>query len=164
MTTEIILLIGCIVLLSVLVVLSGYTIHRDTTKMQNNLQLQIAAASAAKKPEIHKLPYAELMKIVNNTIDYYTSQNMEILSFANKSPEEISLVINDLTIEISTKVETSISPVVYDVITSYVTEEFFSRYIFNSVQALIVLNIEKQKKTMESQQRKIQKTVEQKEK
>ena len=164
MDIEIYLLMTICVSLIVMIGLSAYSIFRDTTKIQNNFNMQIAAATANKKPDIHKLPYTDLMKIVNNTIDYYTSQNMEVLTLSNKTSDEISLSINDLTVDISAKVVMSISPMVHSTILEYVTEEFFSRYVFNSVQALVVLNIEKQRKTLDSQQRKNQKTVEPKEK
>lgn len=160
METNTILLVGIFIMIAINVCLAIYTIYRDTTKISNNFELQIAASAALKKPEIHKLPYNELMKIVNSSIDYYTSQNMEVIGLANKTPEEISLLIDDLTADVSTRVVLSISPAVMECILTYITEEFFNRYIYNSVQALIVLNVEKQKNKIASQQRKAQKLEE----
>lgn len=146
MTIEIILLAIIAVMAVLMVVLTTYTIHRDMTKMDNNLKIQIASASANRKPDIHKMSYEDLMKIVNTTIDYFTSQNMEILALSTKSSEEISLMIDELTVDISSRVVLGLSDEVRGSVTAYVSEDFFNRYIYNSVQTLIVLNIEKEKR------------------
>ena len=129
-----------------IVVALTYTIYRDTNKIEHNFQLQLAAAQAKQRPEIHKLEYSELIKIVNEVINYFTSQNMDVLSLASKTEEEISVILDELTADIATKVKVNISPMISDCITCYVTEDFYDRYILNSTRLMIVANIEKQKR------------------
>lgn len=146
----IILLVTCVLLLGTLIGLSVYTIHRDTTKFTKNFELQMAAAKTNKLPEINKMQYSDLMKIVNETIDYYTTQNMTVLSLTNKSSEEISLVLDELSADIATKVKVGVSKYVSECITCYVTEEFYDRYIINSVRLMLIAQIEKQKRATRS--------------
>ena len=142
----IILLATCTLLVGTLVSLTIYTIHRDTTKFTSNFELQMTAAKTNKLPEINKMQYSELMKIVNETIDYYTTQNMTVLSLTNKSSEEISLTLDELSADIATKVKVGVSRYVSECITCYVTEEFYDRYIINSVRLMLIAQIEKQKR------------------
>ena len=146
MTPEIILLSTCIVALFVLIALTAYTIHRDTTKMSNNFQLQITAAQSSQRPDIHKMAYSDLMKIVNETIDYYTVQNLAVKTLASKSSEEISIQLDEIAADIATKVKISVSPQVSNCITAYVTDDFYDRYIINSVRLLLVAHIEREKR------------------
>lgn len=141
------LLVMCVVLLAILIGLSVYTIYRDTTKMQNNLDIQIAAATSSKLPEIHKLPYSELMDIVNKTIDYYTTHNLTVNTLSTKSGDEISVQLDDLSADIATTVKLSVSPLVSNCITSYVSEDFYDRYILTTVRLLLVAHIEKLKRS-----------------
>lgn len=143
MTTFIFTFLITFCILCCIVVALVYTIYRDTTKMQNNFNVQIAAAQANQRPEINKLTYQELIKIVNEVINYYTSQNMDVIGLASKNEDEISLILDELTADISTKVKISISPMVSDCILGYITEDFYDRYIFNSVRLLIVANVER---------------------
>ena len=131
--------------LFLLIGLSIYTIYRDTTRLDNNFRLQMTAASASRMPDISKYSYEELMKMLNNIIDYYTSQNLDVISLANKSEEEISLIMHDMSVDICTKVVTGLSPTFINCIQAYITEDFFNRYIINSVNMMIVLNIEKRR-------------------
>ena len=108
-------------------------------------EIQMAGAKMNKLPDIHKMPYNDLMKIVNDTIDYYTTRDLSINSLTNKSSEEISLILDDLSASIATNVKVSVSPYVSDCITCYVTEDFYDRYIINSVRLLLVANIEQRK-------------------
>lgn len=142
----IILLVTCIGLLGILVGLAIHAVRRDIFTLTKNFEVQMTAAKTNKLPEINKMQYSELMKIVNETIDYYTTQNMTVLSLANKSSEEISLTLDELSADIATKVKVGVSRYVSECITCYVTEEFYDRYIINSVRLMLIAQIEKQKR------------------
>lgn len=146
MMTPEFMLVSVAIPVFLLIVLTGYTIYRDTTKMQNNFQLQITAAQSNQRPDIHKMSYSDLMKIVNETIDYYTTQNLAVKTLASKSAEEISIQLDELSADIATKVKISVSPQVSNCITAYVTEDFYDRYIINSVRLLLVAHIEREKR------------------
>lgn len=141
-----VIIASCMILLATLVGLSVYTIHRDTVKENNSFKIQMEAARSRAKPEIHRMPYSDLMKIVNETIDYYATRNLNILTLANKSSDEISLLLDDLSADIATKVKVSVSPYVSECITCYVTEDFYDRYIINSVRMLLLASIEQKKR------------------
>ena len=136
-----------------------YTIYRDTTISKRQFELQIAAASSNKMPDIHKMAYSDLMKVVNDTIDYYTTQNLTINPLVSKSSEEISLILDDLSADIATKVKTSVSTHVSQCITCYITEDFYDRYILNNVRLLLVAHIEHAKRASRGTRRPPQKTI-----
>ena len=140
----------CVGMLFILGVVSAYTIRRDTEKMTKNFEIQMTAAKTNKMPEINKLSYSDLMKIVNDTIDYYTTKDLTINSLTNKSPEEISLILDEISSDVATKVKVSVSPYVSQCITCYVTEDFYDKYILNSVRGLLIANIEYHKRMTKS--------------
>lgn len=141
----IILLASCFITLSILIGMSIYTIHKDTLNNKRMFEIQMTSAKTNRLPDIYKMPYNELMKIVNETINYYTTQNMTLMSLVNKSSEEISLLMDDLSADIATKVKISVSPYVSECITCYITDDFYDRYIINSVRLLLVAHIEQNK-------------------
>ena len=141
---------GTLAMLLIITVILIYNIHKDTIERNQMFQIQMTAAKTNKIPDISKLTYPELMKIVNETIDYYTTQNMAVLSLHNKNSAEISLLIDELSADIATKVKVSISKYVSECIICYVTEDFYDRYILNSVRLMLVAQIEKQRRASAS--------------
>ena len=144
-TIIIILAASCFIVLATLLSVSLYIIRKDTINNKQMFEIQMTSAKTNRMPDIYKMPYNELIKIVNETINYYTTQNMTVKSLANKSSEEISLLIDDLSADIATKVKISVSKYVSECITCYVTEDFYDRYIINSVRLLLIAHIEQQK-------------------
>lgn len=155
MSTSLFVYLACMlgiiaIALLVICVLSMYTIRRDTNRMKHTFEVQMASAKQKSMPEINKMPYPDLMKIVNETINYFTTQNMSVVSLVNKSPEEISILLDELSADIATRVKVSVSPYVSECITCYVTDDFYDRYIINSVRLLLVAHIEQHKRSRQS--------------
>ena len=148
MTTTIIILISILIILTLISIgLAIHTIHRNTVTTKNTFEIQLASAKANKLPDIHKMAYSDLMKIVNDTIDYYTTRDLSLTDLTHKSSEEISLILDDIAADIATKVKVGVSPHVSECITCYIADEFYDRYIINSVRMLLIAYIEKNRRS-----------------
>lgn len=85
----------------------GYTIHKDMKSKEQMFELQITAAKS--KSIKDALPPSEMYKIVNDMVSFYVSKTVIISDFEGKSDSELSLLLDNIIISISTEIEIHLS-------------------------------------------------------
>lgn len=106
--TIIIGLLVCIVLISFTsIVLSCYTIIRDTKSKESLFQIQMESAKSKSMKDA--LSVTDLYQIVDGIIKFYTARQLATTNLSQHSEQELSLLLNDVIITITSNVELRLS-------------------------------------------------------
>lgn len=84
-----------------------YTIYKDMKSKEQMFEIQITAAKS--KSIRDTIPPSEMYKIVDDMIRFYVSKTVTISDFEGKSDGELSLLLDNIIISISTEVEIHLS-------------------------------------------------------
>lgn len=85
----------------------GYTIYKDMKSKEQMFEIQITAAKS--KSIKDALPPSEMYKIVNDMVNFYVSKTVIVSDLEGKSDSELSLLLDNIIISISTEVEIHLS-------------------------------------------------------
>lgn len=136
-----------VVLLGVIVALASYAIYSAGKKTQDSLMIQIEAAKAKKNSHLMTIPYADLLGIINNLINFYVKSAVLEFPLTTKTQTELSVLMDDILIQICTNVRMAMSEDIQEAMTSYVTEAHMMQYIKNTTRLILLsetTKIEKQ--------------------
>lgn len=132
------------VLLTLLTLLLLYQIRIDsyTRKRLFDIQIEMAQGQQAMTKE---LPWGELKKIIDEIIGF-TVTNYIITNGLNKMKEdELTLNWTMILNEVCSEVELSLSDEIKRQMLKTISLEYLTKYIKNSVQLVIVYNLQKNK-------------------
>lgn len=131
-----------IVALFLLIVITIYSLWIDTRTREHMYrnQMEMAIAQQAMTKE---LTWAELKKILDEIMNFTCSNYITINGLRNMPDDEISLSWIGILNDISISVELSISDELRRQILKNVSLMYLTKYIKDSVQLLVVLDLEK---------------------
>lgn len=128
--------------LIILVILTIYNLRIDTQKREQmfRTQLEMAAAQQAMTKE---LPWSELKKILDEILNFICSNYITVNGLRGMTDDRISLLWTSILNDICTTVELSISEELKRQILKNVSLMYLTKYIKDSAQLLVVLDLEK---------------------
>lgn len=138
-----------ILLLEVLIIVVTYAIFdfriKDTEKQNKAmLEMQINASKQASVDHVTKASFDDLLKILDKIIAFHTSGMLVNASkIYDLNSEEKSLMLDDLIVEISTKVSASLSENFMTGLLCYVKRDYIMNYIKDTVRLQLIVRIEK---------------------
>ena len=96
-----------VLLCATIVVSMIYTIYKDTQAKEQMFQIQMIAAQSRSIKDA--LSPDEMYKIINDMIYFYVSKMVVISDLKGKTDSELSILLDDILVSISTEVELHLS-------------------------------------------------------
>ena len=131
-------LIVIIALLTISCCVSCFTMYMVQKRADNQFNIQIESLKHKKNDYISNKPYSELIGLVDNIINAHVINAVVKNALWKKSEEELSIVIDDILIDICTKTKVTLSADILTAIYSYVNEDFLNRYIIDTATLYLV--------------------------
>ena len=133
------------IILTMMILMIGLTCYQIYTDYYNRskmfeLQIQMAAGQQMMQKD---LSWEDLKKIINDIISFIVVSFITNNGLMALSKEELSLSWIGIINELCTKVDMSISPEIKRQAYKSITEEYFVKFIKDSVQITVVYNLEK---------------------
>ena len=128
-----------------ILICSLYTIARTAIKNEKMLEMQIEASKIKKTDHVNTMKFDDITGIINNLINFYTSEEIMRQGIFDKTTDEISLILDKLIIEISTKVTLAMSTELIDAFTNYTTKEHLLEYTKSTTRLNLITRIETKK-------------------
>lgn len=137
----------CIMSLLVILIAIGnvYVIHKDSREAQRRFELQISSLQVAKKPEVEKISYKDLLAIVDSVIDECTIQDLKTRTMGDKNNEYVSIELDKIMAESCTDVMSVLNKNLVECLYSYVSPDYLYKYIYNRVRMRVIACIEVRK-------------------
>lgn len=139
---ETILFMGSLISLVIGVIL--YQIRADSYTRQEMFRVQIEMAQG-QQAMTKDLTWSEIKKLIDEIINYTVNTYIRTNGLTKMSDEELSLSWVLLLNELCVMVDTSISSEIKRQALKNVTESYFTRYIKNSIEIMIVYTLENNK-------------------
>ena len=139
------LLIPTVTCTIILVVLALFCIVwvsiRDIRKFKfqmEQMKVQSIVADKAKSNYVYNMSYSDLLDIVDKVINFYAADKVINLGLDGKSDEELSVILDDVLIEVCGKTKFSLSSQIKEALQFYVTEDFLDIYIKDTCRLTLV--------------------------
>ena len=141
----------CIILTAVLIIISVYNIIKDKESKERLFQIQLAGTSV-KKLEKNSPPLDDLYRVVNDLIRFYVSRQLMTTNITAESDQQLSLLMDNIIVTISTEVERHLSDsfrqaweLYFDPASSDSETSHLRLYIATNVRTFLVKVIEAKK-------------------
>lgn len=126
-----------ILLLIVLIVLTIFSIMRETIRLNKQFIIQMKM-SEAQASMTNPLKFDEIKKIIEDIIINQCIMEISNNGYGEKTDEEMSLIITDIILNISTLTEQSLSKELIRQWEKFSTEEYRTRFIIFTVRAALM--------------------------
>lgn len=126
-----------ILLLVVLIVLTIFSIMRETIRLNKQFIIQMKM-SEAQASMTNPLKFDEIKKIIEDIIINQCIMEISNNGYGEKTDEEMSLIITDIILNISTLTEQSLSKELIRQWEKFSTEEYRTRFIIFTVRAALM--------------------------
>lgn len=156
MNEVLVILLGVvlIVLCACSAVSVAYIIHRDTKSKEQMFEIQLTAAKSKNIKDA--LSPDEMYKVVNTLVHFYVSKTIALSDLEGKSDSELSILLDNIIVSISTEIELHLSDTFKRSWETYFdpvdgTEDVMSHlkiYIAYSVRVKLIQIIEKSKSSI----------------
>lgn len=124
-------------LLIVLIVLTIFSIMRETIRLNKQFIIQMKM-SEAQASMTNPLKFDEIKKIIEDIIINQCIMEISNNGYGEKTDEEMSLIITDIILNISTLTEQSLSKELIRQWEKFSTEEYRTRFIIFTVRAALM--------------------------
>lgn len=129
-----------ILLLVVLIVLTIFSIMRETIRLNKQFIIQMKM-SEAQASMTNPLKFDEIKKIIEDIIINQCIMEISNNGYGEKTDEEMSLIITDIILNISTLTEQSLSKELIRQWEKFSTEEYRTRFIIFTVRAALMTQL-----------------------
>ena len=129
-----------ILLLVVLIVLTIFSIMRETIRLNKQFIIQMKM-SEAQASMTNPLKFDEVKKIIEDIIINQCIMEISNNGYGEKTDEEMSLIITDIILNISTLTEQSLSKELIRQWEKFSTEEYRTRFIIFTVRAALMTQL-----------------------
>lgn len=133
------IIIGTLLTLLILLLLYQIRIDSYTRKRLFDIQIEMAQGQQSMTKE---LPWSELRKIVDEIVNFTVSNYIVTNGIAKMKSDELTLNWTMILNEVCSEVELSLSDEIKRQILKTITLEYMTKYIKNSVQLVIVYNLQ----------------------
>ena len=114
-----------------------FNMMKETRRLSAQFTLQLKMAEA-QTSMANPLKFDEIKKIVQDIIINQCIMEIATNGYAKKTDEEMSLIINDIILNISTLTEQSLSPELIRQWEKFSTEEYRTRFIIFTVRTAVI--------------------------
>lgn len=132
------------ILLIVLILLLLYQIRIDTYSKKKLFDIQMEMAQA-QQSMTRELPWSELKKIIDEIVNFTVPNYIITNGIKKMNEDELTLNWTMMLNELCSDIELSISNEIKRQILKTITVEYLTKYIKNSVQIILVYNLQKNK-------------------
>lgn len=132
------------ILLTLIIGVILYQIRMDSYTRQEMFRVQIEMAQG-QQAMTKELTWSEIKKIIDEIINYSVNTYIRTNGLSKLSDEELSLMWVLILNELCVMVDTSIASEIKRQALKNVTESYFTRYIKNSIEVIIVYSLENNK-------------------
>lgn len=129
-----------ILLLIVLIILTIFSIMRETIRLNKQFIIQMKM-SEAQASMTNPLKFDEIKKIIEDIIINQCIMEISNNGYGEKTDEEMSLIITDIILNISTLTEQSLSKELIRQWEKFSTEEYRTRFIIFTVRAALMTQL-----------------------
>ena len=129
-----------ILLLVVLIVVTIFSIMRETIRLNKQFIIQMKM-SEAQASMTNPLKFDEIKKIIEDIIINQCIMEISNNGYGEKTDEEMSLIITDIILNISTLTEQSLSKELIRQWEKFSTEEYRTRFIIFTVRAALMTQL-----------------------
>ena len=129
-----------ILLLVVLIVLTIFSIMRETIRLNKQFIIQMKM-SEAQASMTNPLKFDDIKKIIEDIIINQCIMEISNNGYGEKTDEEMSLIITDIILNISTLTEQSLSKELIRQWEKFSTEEYRTRFIIFTVRAALMTQL-----------------------
>lgn len=129
-----------ILLLVVLIVLTIFSTMRETIRLNKQFIIQMKM-SEAQASMTNPLKFDEIKKIIEDIIINQCIMEISNNGYGEKTDEEMSLIITDIILNISTLTEQSLSKELIRQWEKFSTEEYRTRFIIFTVRAALMTQL-----------------------
>lgn len=133
-----------IMILMALVTLTGiavYIMYRDLMVRKDKQDFDKQVIMAKSKATV-TTSYDDAFKIIDKMLMVTTITKINTLNLRNKTPEQLSVILDDIIIEVSSHVLLNISEALKRQLYNYITEDFLTKYVTDNCRKLLVIHIE----------------------
>lgn len=134
---QLFLQIVLVILVILFAVALVFNMMRETRRLSAQFTLQLKMAEA-QTSMANPLKFDEIKKIVQDIIINQCIMEIANNGYAKKTDEEMSLIINDIILNISTLTEQSLSPELIRQWEKFSTEEYRTRFIIFTVRTAFI--------------------------
>ena len=125
------------ILLVISIALSTFSIMRETIRLKKQFIIQMKM-SEAQASMTNPLKFDEIKKIIEDIIINQCIMEISNNGYGEKTDEEMSLIITDIILNISTLTEQSLSKELIRQWEKFSTEEYRTRFIIFTVRAALM--------------------------
>lgn len=136
------LFIGVLLILVIMVILYQIRMDSHTRSEMFRVQIEMAQGQQAMTKD---LGWPDIKKIIDEIINYTVNTYIRTNGINKLSDEELSLMWVFMLNELCVTVDTSISPEIKRQAFKNITESYFTKYIKNSIELVIVYSLENNK-------------------
>ena len=134
---QLFLQIVLVILVILFAVALVFNMMKETRRLSAQFTLQLKMAEA-QTSMANPLKFDEIKKIVQDIIINQCIMEIANNGYASKTDEEMSLIINDIILNISTLTEQSLSPELIRQWEKFSTEEYRTRFIIFTVRTAFI--------------------------
>lgn len=134
---QLFLQIVLVILVILFAVALVFNMMKETKRLSAQFTLQLKMAEA-QTSMANPLKFDEIKKIVQDIIINQCIMEIANNGYAKKTDEEMSLIINDIILNISTLTEQSLSPELIRQWEKFSTEEYRTRFIIFTVRTAFI--------------------------
>ena len=128
-------------LIAILIGVVLYQIYTDYFNRKKMFDIQIEMAKA-QQATTKDMSWSDIKQVINDIVSFNVSNYILANGLARMKNEELSIMWTMILGELCTKIELSISDEVKRQALKSITEEYFSRFIKESVQITIIYQLE----------------------
>lgn len=142
---QLMLQLGIMVMIVFCGILTFLSIHITTRKNEGMIQAQIEASKIKRTDHVNTLSYDALLKIINDIIGFYISDYILIKGLLIKSDDEMSIIIDNVLVDICSSVYSAMSVELRQAMLNYVTEDHLKLLIKDNCRIVIIHKLQPQK-------------------
>ena len=135
------LMIVSIVASICIIALVGFNITLTTRKNEAMLMAQIESSKVKRTDHINTMKFDDITDIITKLIHFYVSEKILEMGLIDKNDEELSIIIDNMIIDVSTLVTSSLSEPLLDSLMNYTTKEHMQRFIASTTRLEIIARL-----------------------
>lgn len=135
----------CILIILIMVCILACVIFnlRETAKKNEGmLKVQIEAAKVKRTDHVDKLSFDDCIKIINHLIGFYVSSTILLYGLQMKNSDELSTILDELVINISTQVTTAMSNELTACFLTYVSNDYLMVMIKDTTRIVLTAKLD----------------------
>ena len=140
--------------LVLLTCIAVYVIYRDMIVRKEKQDFDMQMIMVQSKAKV-TTSFDDAFKIIDKMLMVSTTTKINSLNLRAKTAEQLSVILDDVIIEVSTHVLMNISDALKRQLYNYISEEYLTKYVTDNCRRLLVIHIEGSNITIPKEDKKI---------